>query len=92
MGLIAGHGNLVSIRAERGYMGGGRVYPLFDRDDRSVSKTKIISLYAMVDHLELLLFDGYTRGASKLVPTVSGRTIASSMYGNARFIFHLPGK
>ena len=77
MGLIGGHGNLVSIRAERGNMSGGRVYPGFDRDGPSVSKTEIISLYAMVDHLELLSFDGYTRGASKLVPTVSSRTIAS---------------
>lgn len=77
MGLIAGHGNLVSVRAERGDMGGGRVYPGFDRNGPSVSETEIISLCAMVDHLELLSFDGYTRGVSKLVPTVSSRTIAS---------------
>lgn len=59
MGLIGGHGKLVSIRAEGSYMSGGRVYPGFDRDGRAVSQTEIISLYAMVDHLELLSFDGF---------------------------------
>lgn len=77
MGLIGGQRNLVSIRDERGHMSGGRVYPGFDRDGVSVSKTKIISLYAMVDHLELLSFDGFVRGASMLVPTVARRTPAS---------------
>src|SRR5574340_1421225 len=77
MGLIGGHGDLVPVRAERGDIGGGRVYPGFDRDGPSVPETEIISLCAMVDHLELLSFDGYTRGVSRLVPTMPCRTVAS---------------
>lgn len=41
MGLIECQWNLVPVRAERGDMNGGRVYPRFDA--AAVAKTEIIS-------------------------------------------------